>query len=91
MEHANFIISLPNKTIQLGILYQPHEGSILQFYQDLATYVKEDQDTITLLNTLKEFCLQNRVEFPTHQLQNTLDLIITVKILTASKKPEEDH
>ena len=38
---------------------------------------KNDQDTITLLKTLKRFGLQNRVEFPTHQLQNTLDLIIT--------------
>ena len=77
MECADFTISLPNKTIQLGILYQPPEESILQFCQDLATYMeaninepgeyvllgnlnihvnrKDDQDTVTLLNTLKEF------------------------------------
>ena len=38
---------------------------------------KDDQDTFILLNTLRSFALQNRLEFPTHQLQNMLDLIIT--------------
>ena len=37
---------------------------------------KDNQDTITLLDTLEIFGLQNRVEFPTHLLQKTLDLII---------------
>ena len=38
---------------------------------------KDDQDTIILLDTLEGFGLQNRVEFPTHQLQSIPDLIIT--------------
>ena len=38
---------------------------------------KDNQDTVTLLNTLRCFGLPNKVEFPTHQLQNTLDFIIT--------------
>ena len=38
---------------------------------------KDDQDTITFLDTLESFGLQNRIEFTTHQLQNTLDLVIT--------------
>ena len=29
-----------NKTIHLGLLYQPPEGSILQFCKDLATYME---------------------------------------------------
>ena len=99
MECVNFIISLPNKFIQLGLLYWPPERSILQLYKDLATCMeaninepgecvllgdlnihvnkKDDQDTITLLNTLKSFGLQNRFEFPTCWLLNTLDLTIT--------------
>ena len=36
----DFTISLPNKTIQLGLLYQPPEGGILEFCQDLATYME---------------------------------------------------
>ena len=40
MECADFIISLPNKNIQLGLLYWPPEESILQFCQDLATYME---------------------------------------------------
>ena len=35
IECADFTISLPNKTRQLGLLHQPPEGSILQFCQDL--------------------------------------------------------
>ena len=30
--------------------------------------MKDNQDTVTLLDTLESFGLQNRVEFPTHQL-----------------------
>ena len=82
MECVDLIISLPNKTIQLSLLYWPPEGSILQSCQDLATYMevniselgehvllddlnihvnkKDDQDTITLLNILTSFGLQNR-------------------------------
>ena len=37
MECADFTVSLPNKTMQLGLLYWPPEGSILQFCQDLVT------------------------------------------------------
>ena len=88
MEFADFTISLQINTIQLGLLYQPPEQSILQFCQDLEAYMeaninelgecvllgdlnihvnkKDEQDTITLLNTLESFGLQNKVEFPTH-------------------------
>ena len=38
MEYAEFTISIPNKTIQLGLLYWPPERSILQFGQDLENY-----------------------------------------------------
>ena len=35
------------------------------------------QDTITFKDTLVSFGLENQIRFPTHHLQNTLDLIIT--------------
>ena len=38
--------------------------------------IANNPDTITLLETLNSFGLQNQINFSTHPLQNTLDLII---------------
>ena len=51
MECADFTISLPNKTIQLGLLYKSPVVSILQFCQDLATFMKAN------INELGEYVL----------------------------------
>ena len=37
----------------------------------------ESPDTNTFLDVLDSFCLQNDISFPTHCLNNTLDLVIT--------------
>ena len=38
--------------------------------------------TILLMDTIESFGLRNHIHFPTHTLQNTLDLIITEEDLT---------
>ena len=37
----------------------------------------ENQDTIPFDDTIKSLGIRNHVTFPTHRLQNTLDIIIT--------------
>ena len=39
----------------------------------------ESQDTITFEDTIESLRLKNQVSFPTHRLQNTLDIIITTE------------
>ena len=39
----------------------------------------ENQDTITFDDTIESLGLRNQVNFPTHRLQNTLDIIITAE------------
>ena len=39
----------------------------------------ENQDTITFEDTIESLGLKNQVSFPTHRLQNTLDIIITTE------------
>ena len=101
MECADFSIKLPSKTIHLGLIYRPPDGSVLQFYQELTNYLEqninttgntllmgdlnihtndpENQDTITFDDTIESLGLRNQVNFPTHRLQNTLDIIITAE------------
>ena len=38
---------------------------------------KEHQDTITFMDMLDTFALGNHIDFPTHKLDNTLDLVIS--------------
>ena len=40
-------------------------------------YVQNDNDAVTLLNTLESFGLEQYVAAPTHTVGHTLDLIIT--------------
>ena len=101
MEYNDFSIKLPSKTIHLRLLYRPPDGSVLQFCQELTTYLDqnintigdtllmgylnictndpENQDTITFDDTIESLGLRNQVNFPTHRLQNTLDIIITAE------------
>ena len=101
MECADFSIKLPSKTIHLGLIYRPSDGSVLQFCQELTTYLEqninttgdtllmgdlnihtndpENQHTIIFEDTIKSLGLRNQVSFPTHRLQNTLDIIITAE------------
>ena len=48
---------------------------------DLNTHTNdpENQDTITFDDTIESLGLRNQVNFPTHRLQNTLDIIITAE------------
>ena len=48
---------------------------------DLNIHIKdaENQDTITFEDTIESLELRNQVSFPTHRLQNTLDIIITTE------------
>ena len=101
MECADFNIKLPSKMIHLRLIYRPPDGSVLQFCQELTTYLEqkinttgdtllmgdlnihtndpENQDTITFDDTIESLGLRNQVSFPTHRLQNTLDIIITAE------------
>ena len=101
MECADFSIKLPSKTIHLGLIYRPPDGSVLQFCQELTTYLEqnintigdtllmgdlnihtndpENQDTIIFEDTMEILGLRNQVSFPTHRLQNKLDIIITTE------------
>ena len=45
MECADFSIKLPSKTIHLGLIYRPPDGSVLQFCQELTTYLEQDINT----------------------------------------------
>ena len=96
-----FKINLPSKAIHLGLIYQPPEGSVLHFCQELTTYLEQNintagdillmgdlnihtndpdnQDTIIFEDTIESLGLKNQVNFPTHRLQNTLDIIITTE------------
>ena len=101
MECADFNIKLTSKTIHLRLIYRTPDGNVLQFCQELTTYLEqnikttgdtllmgdlnihtndpENQDTITLEDTIESLGLRNQVSFPTHRLQNTLDIIITAE------------
>ena len=101
MECADFSIKLPSKTIHLGLIYRPPDGSVLQFCQEHTTYLEqninstgdtllmgdlnihtndpENQDTITFDDTIESVGLRIQVNFPTHRLHNTLDIIITAE------------
>ena len=39
----------------------------------------ENQDTITFEDSIESLAFRNQVNFPTHRLQNTLDIIITAE------------
>ena len=41
--------------------------------------ILENQDTITFDGTIESLGLRNQVNFPTHRLHNTLDIIITAE------------
>ena len=45
MECADFIIKLPSKTIHLRLIYRPPDGSVLQFCQELTTYLEQNIHT----------------------------------------------
>ena len=45
MEYADFSIKLPSKTIHLSLIYRPPDGSVLQFCQELTTYLEQNINT----------------------------------------------
>ena len=45
MEYADFSIKQPSKTIHLGLIYRPSDGSVLQFCQELTTYLEQNINT----------------------------------------------
>ena len=45
MECADLSIKLPSKTIHLGLKYTPPDGSVLQFCQELTTYLELNINT----------------------------------------------
>ena len=45
MECADFSIKLPSKTIHLGLIYRPPDERVLQYYQELTTYVEQNINT----------------------------------------------
>ena len=92
MECADFSIKLPSKTIHLGLIYRPPEGSVPQFCQKLTIYLEQNINTTgdTLLmcdlnihindpENQDTIIFEDTIEsmFPTHRLQNTVDTIIT--------------
>ena len=42
IECADFSIKLPSNTIHLGLIYRPPDGSVLQFCQELPTYLEQN-------------------------------------------------
>ena len=49
----------------------------------------ENQDTITFDDTIESLGLRNQVSFPTHRLQNTLDIIITAEDSSIISDPHQ--
>ena len=45
MKCADFSIKLPSKTIHLGLIYRLPDGSVLQFCQELTTYLEQNSNT----------------------------------------------
>ena len=45
MECTDFSIKLPSKTIHLWLIYRPPDGSVLQFCQELTTYLEQNINT----------------------------------------------
>ena len=45
IEYADFSIKQPSMTIHLGLIYRPPDGSILQFCQELTTYLEQNINT----------------------------------------------
>ena len=56
---------------------QKHQDLIIMGDINIHTNNREDQDAQTLLNTIAAFNLKQHINFPTHSLGHTLDLIIT--------------
>ena len=53
--------------------------TLLIGHLNIHTNDPENQDTITFEDTIDSLGLRNQVSFPTHRLQNTLDIIITAE------------
>ena len=80
MECADFSIKLPSKTIHLGLIYRPPDGSVLQFCQELTTYLEENINTIG--NTLLIGDLN--IHINDHENQDTIIFKDTIKSLGLS-------
>ena len=69
MECADFSIKLPAKTIHRVLLYRPLDRSILQFYQELTTYLEQN------INTTGDTLLMGDLNIHINDLENQ-DIII---------------
>ena len=64
MECADFSIKLPSKTIHLGLIYGPPDGSVLQFCQELTTFLEQN------INTTGDTLLMGDLNIHTNNLDN---------------------
>ena len=67
----DFSIKLPLKTIHLGLIYRPPDGSVLQFCQELTTYLEQNINTTG--NTLLMGDLNIHTNDPENQDTITFD------------------
>ena len=69
MECANFSINLPSKTIHLGLIYRPPDGSVLQFCEELTTYLEQN------INTTGDTLLMGDLNIHTNDPENKDNII----------------
>ena len=81
MECADFSIKLPSKTIHLRLIYRPPDGCVLQFCQELTTYLEQNINTTG--NTLLMGDLNIHTNDPENQ--DTITFDDTIKSLGTQK------
>ena len=64
VECADFSIKLPSKTIHLGLIYRPPDGSVLEFCQELTTYMEQN------INTTGDILLVGNLNFHINDPEN---------------------
>ena len=61
---TDFSIKLPSKTIHLGLIYRPPDGSVLQFCQELITFLEQN------INTTGDTLLMGDLNIHTNKPEN---------------------
>ena len=77
VECADFSIKLPSKTIHLGLIYRPPDGIVLQFCQELTTYLEQH------INTTGDTLLMEHLNIHTNdpESQDTITFDDTIESL----------
>ena len=92
MEYQGYQLKFDHTTLNLYVIYCPPSSSVLQFCTEFSNILESDvmqpadkvlylgdsynNDTITFIDTLDSYNLENRITFPTHVKQHHLDLVI---------------